>query len=134
YAVPDRAGGVLLIDLPMQREQAIVHRFFGQSYLSSSTLGYILVGLLLLGVFGLRYYLRTLIALPDDERRRLLTKGLEGTPRGRRNLMPWLLATCAVVFTADLANVLDSAIGIGYVLAVMLALSSSKHWHVSVIG
>jgi PAS domain S-box-containing protein len=134
YAVPDRAGGVLLIDLPMEREHATIQRFFGQSYLSSSTLGYILVGLLLLGVFGLRHYLRTLIALPEEERRRILVKGLEGTTRGRRNLMPWLLATCAVVFAADLANVLDSAIGIGYVLAVMLALSSNKHWHVSVIG
>ncbi|MDY6948424.1 MAG: ATP-binding protein, partial [Pseudomonadota bacterium] len=134
YAVPDRAGGVLLIDLPMQREQATISRFFGQSYLSSSTLGYILVGLLLLGVFGLRYYLRSLIALPDEERHNVVIKGMEGAPAGRRNLMPWLLATCAVVFTADLANVLDSAIGIGYVLAVMLALSSNRHWHVSVIG
>ena len=64
----DRAGGVLLLDLSMEREQATIHRFFGQSYLSSSTLGYILVGLLLLGVFGLRHYLRSLIALPEDER------------------------------------------------------------------
>ncbi len=134
YGVPDRTGGVLLIDLSMEREQATIHRFFGQSYLSSSTLGYILVGLLLLGVFGLRHYLHSLIALPEDERRRHLTKGMESTPRSRRNLMPWLLATCAVVFAADLANVLDSAIGIGYVLAVMLALSSNRHWHVSVIG
>ena len=133
YAVPDRAGGALLIDLPMQREQATIQRFFGQSYLSSSALGYILVGLLLLGVFGLRYYLRTLIALPDDQRRRILMKGLDGAPP-RRNRLPWLFAICAVVFAADLANVMDSAIGIGYVLAVMLALSSSRHWHVSVIA
>jgi PAS domain S-box-containing protein len=134
YAVPDRAGGMLLIDLPMAREQATIDRFFGQSYLSSSTLGYILVGLLALGVFGLRHYLRSLTSLAEDERRRLLMKGLERSVRGRRNLMPWLLATCAVVFVADLSNVLDSAIGIGYVLAVMLALSSSKHWHVGAIG
>ena len=70
YAVPDRAGGALLIDLPMAREQATIYRFFGQSYLSSSALGYILVGLLLLGVFGLRHYLRSVIELPEEERRR----------------------------------------------------------------
>ncbi|HEY0683688.1 MAG TPA: response regulator [Steroidobacter sp.] len=133
YGVPDRAGGALLIDLTMEREQATIQRFFGQSYLSSSALGYILVGLLLLGVFGLRFYLRNLIALPEDQRRRILMKGLDGAPP-RRNRLPWLFAICAVVFAADLANVMDSAIGIGYVLAVMLALSSSRHWHVSVIG
>ena len=134
YAVPDRAGGALLIDLPMAREQATIYRFFGQSYLSSSALGYILVGLLLLGVFGLRYYLRSLIELPAEQRRRLVTEGLDGAPRNRRNLLPWLFGICALVFAADLVNVQDSIIGIGYVLAVILALSSNRHWHVGVIG
>ncbi|HEY5759532.1 MAG TPA: response regulator [Steroidobacter sp.] len=134
YAVPDRAGGVLLIDLPMAREQATIYRFFGQSYLSSSALGYILVGLLLLGVFGLRHYLRSLVELPENERRRLIIQGLDGTTRNRRNLLPWLFGICALVFGADLLDVQDSIIGIGYVLAVILALSSNRHWHVSVIG
>jgi PAS domain S-box-containing protein len=134
YAVPDRAGGILLIDLSMEREQATIYRFFGQSYLSASTLGYILVGLLLLGVFGLRYYLRSLAALPEGERRQLISQGLDGTTGDRRNLLPWLFGICAMVFAADLVNVQDSIIGIGYVLAVILALSSNRHWHVSVIG
>ncbi len=134
YAVPDRAGGVLLIDLPMAREQATIYRFFGQSYLSASALGYILVGLLLLGVFGLRHYLRSLVELPEGERRQLIHQGLEGTTGNRRNLLPWLFGICALVFAADLVNVQDSIIGIGYVLAVILALSSNRHWHVSVIG
>ncbi|MBL8269309.1 response regulator [Steroidobacter sp.] len=134
YAVPDRAGGALLIDLSMEREVATINRFFGQSYLSASALGYILVGLLLLGVFGLRYYLRSLIALPEEERRQLLSQGMDGVSTDRRNLLPWLFAICALVFAADLVNVQDSVIGIGYVLAVILALSSNRHWHVSVIG
>ncbi|HWK50538.1 MAG TPA: ATP-binding protein, partial [Steroidobacter sp.] len=134
YAVPDRTGGALLIDLPMAREQATIYRFFGQSYLSSSAVGYILVGLLLLGVFGLRHYLRSLIELPEDERQRLISQGLYGTPRNRRNLLPWLFGICALVFAADLVDVQDSIIGIGYVLAVILALSSNRHWHVGVIG
>jgi two-component system sensor histidine kinase/response regulator len=134
YAVPDRAGGALLIDLPMAREQATIYRFFGQSYLSASALGYILVGLLLLGVFGLRHYLRSLIELPEPERRRVILQGLDGATHDRRNLLPWLFGICALVFAADLVNVQDSIIGIGYVLAVILALSSNRHWHVSVIG
>ena len=134
YAVSDKAGGALLIDLPMAREEAIIARFFGQSYLSSSTLGYILIGLLLIGGFGLRYYLRNLVALPTDERREVVLKGLDGTPGDRRNLLPWLFGFCALVFAADLSDVLDSAIGIGYVLAVILALSSNKHWHVTAIA
>lgn len=134
YAVPDRAGGALLIDLPMAREQATIYRFFGQSYLSASALGYILVGLLLLGVFGLRHYLRSLAELPDDARRQLISQGLDGVQRNRRNLLPWLFGICALVFAADLVDVQDSIIGIGYVLAVILALSSNRHWHVGVIG
>ncbi len=134
YAVPDRAGGALFIDLPMEREQAVIGRFFGQSYLSSSALGYLLVGLLLLGALGLRYYLRNLIALPDAERRETVLQGLNGAGGDRRNLLPWLFGICALVFAADLANILESAIGIGYVLAVILALSSNRHWHVTVIA
>lgn len=134
YAVPDRAGGALFIDLPMAREQAVIGRFFGQSYLSSSALGYLLVGLLLLGALGLRYYLRNLIALPDEERRETVLQGLNGAGGERRNLLPWLFGICALVFAADLANILESAIGIGYVLAVILALSSNRHWHVTVVA
>ncbi|MET0534351.1 MAG: response regulator [Steroidobacter sp.] len=134
YAVSDRAGGALLIDLTMEREQAVIARFFGQSYLSSSALGYLLVGLLLIGVLGLRYYLRELIALPADQRRNLVIKGLDAPNQGRRNLLPWLLGICVLVFLADLTNAMDSAIGIGYVLAVILALSSNRYWHVSAVA
>ncbi len=69
YGVPDRAGGVLLIDLPMEREQAMIRRFFGQSYLSSSALGYILVALLLFGVLRPALLLAQSHRLPEDERR-----------------------------------------------------------------
>lgn len=134
YGIPDRSGGALLIDLPMEREQAVIGRLFGQSYLSSSTLGYLLVGLLLIGVFGLRYYLRDLIALPEDQRRNIVLKGLNDQSRGRRNLLPYLVGICALVFIGDLTNVMDSAIGVGYVLAVILALSSNRYWHVTAIA
>jgi two-component system, sensor histidine kinase and response regulator len=134
YGVPDRKGGALLLDLPMEREQAAISRFFGQSYLSSSTLGYLLVGLLLIGVLGLRYYLRDLIALPADQRRNIVLKGLNDQNRGRRNLLPYLVGICALVFLADLTNVMDSAIGIGYVLAAILALSSNRYWHVTAVA
>ena len=118
----------------MEREQAAISRFFGQSYLASSALGYILIGLLLLGGFGLRYFLRNLVALPADVRRETVLKGLDGVTSDRRNLLPWLISICALVFVADLINVLDSAIGIGYLLAVILALSSNRHWHVTLIA
>src|SRR5687767_8521997 len=63
YAVADGAGGVLILDLPLARERAIIGRLFGQSYLSGSALGYLLIALLLFGAFGLRYYLRGLIQM-----------------------------------------------------------------------
>ena len=49
YAVADRAGGVLLLELPLDEERAAIDRLFGQSYLSSSAVGYILAALLLFG-------------------------------------------------------------------------------------
>lgn len=134
YGVSDRSNGVLLIDLPMAREQATIGRFFGQSYLSSSTLGYVLVGLVIVGVLGLRYFLRNLVALPAEQRRELVLTGLDSTPRNRRNLLYWLISLCLVVFAADVANVLDSTIAVGYVLAVILALSSNKYWHVTAVA
>jgi two-component system, sensor histidine kinase and response regulator len=134
YAISNRAGGVLLLDLPLAAEQAMIGRFFGQSYLSSSAIGYILIALLMFGGFGLRYYLRTMLQLPSDERRQTILDGLQRNHRNRRNLLPWLLSLCAVVFVADLADLLDSAIGIGYVLAVILSLSSNRHWHITVIA
>ena len=134
YGIADRTGGALLIDLPMEREEAVISRFFGQSYLSSSTLGYLLVGLLLIGVLGLRHYLRDLVALPAEQRRSLVLKGLNDQNRGRRNLLPYLVGICALVFLADLTNIMDSAIGIGYVLAVILALSSNRYWHVTAVA
>ena len=60
-ACADRADGVLLLDLSLERERATIGRFFGQSYLSMNALGYFLMALLLFGAFSLRYYLRTLI-------------------------------------------------------------------------
>jgi hypothetical protein len=58
---------------------------------------------------------------------------LSGNLGPRRNLLPWLLALCGVIFAADLANLIDSAVGIGYLFAVVLALSSNSHWHISVV-
>ena len=132
YAVSDRAGGALLIDLPMEREQAVISRFFGQSYLASSALGYILIGLLLLGVIRAALFPAQSGRVAGRRRRETVLKGLDGVTSDRRNLLPWLFSICALVFVADLTNVLDSAIGIGYVLAVILALSSNRHWHVTV--
>jgi PAS domain S-box-containing protein len=135
YAVNDHQGGVLVLDMALDHERAIVGRFFGQSYLSSSALGFILLALLLFSAFGLRHFLRSLIRLPEDERRATIAAGLQvDASHERRNLLPWLLALCAVVFLLDLSNLLDSAIGIGYVLAVMLSLSSNKHWHATAVA
>ncbi|HEY4370182.1 MAG TPA: response regulator [Steroidobacteraceae bacterium] len=135
YAVKDRADGVLILDLPLQREHAAIGRMLGQSYLSSSAVGWILISLLLFGCFGLRFFLRTLIKLPEAQRRETIESGLrEVAPSGQRNLLPWLLALCAVVFAIDLTNVMDSAVGIGYVLAVILCLSSNRAWHITVVA
>ena len=134
FAVADQDGGALLLDLPLDRERAAIGRFFGQSYLATSAIGYILLTLLVMGGLGLRHYLRRIAQLPEDERRDMIMKGLRASPTRRRNLLPWLLALCVIVFAADLANTLDSAIGIGYVLAVLLSLSSNRQWHVTVVA
>ena len=131
YAVSDGAGGVLMLDLPLNAERALLGRFFGQSYLSASIIGFIVVGLLMFASFTLRYYLRTLAGLPTEERRDTIVSGLRSAQHERRNLLPWLLVLCSMVFAADLANLLDSAVGVGYVLAVLLSLSSNRHWHVT---
>ena len=135
YAVPDRAGGVLLLDLPLDQERAAIGRLFGQSYLSGSAVGYILIALLLFGSFCLRFYLRGLIRLPPDERRAAIEEGLrDSNPNQQRNLLPWMLTLCALVFAVDLSNVMDSVVGIGYVLAVILCLSSRRSWHITLIA
>lgn len=135
YAVMDGADGVLLLDLPLDQERATIGRLFGQSYLSGSAVGYILIALLLFGSFGLRFYLRGLIRLPEDERRATIEEGLrESDPKQQRNLLPWMLALCALVFAIDLSNVMDSGIGIGYVLAVTLCLSSRRSWHITLVA
>jgi PAS domain S-box-containing protein len=135
YAVADGAGGVLILDLPLAQERAIIGRLFGQFYLSGSALGYLLIALLLFGAFGLRYYLRGLIQMPPEQRRAIIEDGLrESDPAGRRNLFPWLIALCAAVFAFDLTNIMDSAVGIGYVLAVTMSLSSNRVWHITAIA
>ena len=134
YAVADGHGGILLIDLSLDREVATIGRYFGQSYLSGSAFGYLLVGLLLFGVFALRLFLRKIAQLPAEERHSIIDAGLNRTSEDRRNLLPWLVALCAGVFFIDLRNWMDSAVGIGYVLAVMLSLSSNRFWHSAAIA
>ena len=135
YAIADREDGVLLLDLKLDHERALVGRFFGQSYLSSSALGFILLALLLFAAFSLRYFLRALIQLPEEQRRKTILEGLQvDASHERRNLLPWLLPLCVGVFLLDLSNILDSAIGIGYVLAIMLSLSSNRHWHATAVA
>jgi hypothetical protein len=134
YGVRDGADGMLLIDLSLERERATIGRFFGQSYLSMNAVGYLLMALLLLGGFSLRYYLRSIINMPEEARRDTIINGLRGDLHTRRNLLPWLLVMCAAIFAVDIANMLDSAVGIGYLLAVVLALSSSRHWHITLIA
>jgi PAS domain S-box-containing protein len=135
YAVRDHVDGVLILDLPLERERVAIGRLLGQSYLSGSAVGWILIALLLFGCFSLRYFLRSLIRLPEAQRRETIEAGLrEIDPNSKRNLLPWLLALCGVVFAIDLANVMDSAVGIGYVLAVILCLSSNRSWHITVVA
>jgi PAS domain S-box-containing protein len=133
YAVNDRAGGVLVLDLPLDRERAVIGRLFGQSYLSANAVGMLIVSLLLFATFALRFYLRGLLRLPDDERRAIIKSGLDDQQQ-RRNLLPWMLTLCLLVFVFDLMNTLDAVVGIGYVLAVTLSLSSNRAWHVNVIA
>jgi signal transduction histidine kinase/DNA-binding response OmpR family regulator len=135
YTVHDKHQGLLVLDLPLERERALMGRFFGQSYLSSSTVGYLLIGLLLIGSFGLRQYLRGIAGLPIEERRSLVAAALQDqVPGARRNLLPWMLALCAAVFSLDATDYADWAIGIGYVLAVTLTLSSNRSWHITAVA
>ncbi len=135
YATSDGRGGMVLLDLPLDHERAVVGRFFGQSYLSSNALGFLFVVLLLIASFGLRHYLRGLLALPEDQRRRLIESALsDRDPHQRRNRLPWMIALCIAIFLFDLTNMMDSAVGIGYVLAVTLCLRSNRSWHITVVA
>ena len=135
YGVHDGHQGVLVLDLPLDRERALIGRFFGQSYLSSSTFSYLMIALVLIGSFGLRHYLRSIAGLPKEERRALVEAVLQDkSPGARRNLLPWMLALCGAVFALDLLDNADWAIGIGYVLAVTLTLSSNRAWHITVVA
>jgi two-component system, sensor histidine kinase and response regulator len=131
YAVSDGANGVLTINLNLETERNTIGRYFGQAYLSAAATAYILIGLLLFAAFALRYYLRSIARMPEDERRAMIQENLRSAQRERRNLLGWLLILCACVFAADLVNLIDTAVGIGYVLAVMLSLYSNRHWHVT---
>ncbi len=135
YAVADGADGMLVLEMKLAQERALVERFFGQSYLSVNAIGFLLLGLLLLAAFALRHFLRSIVRLPEEERRRTILAGLGVTAsHQRRNLLPWLIGLCIVVFLLDVSGWLNSAIGIGYVLAVILSLSSSRHWHATAIA
>ena len=135
YCITDGKQGVLVLDLPLERERALLGRFFGQSYLTGATIGYVLIGLLLIGSFGLRHYLRFIAGLPKEERSTLVAAALQAhNPRGRRNLLPWMLLLCIAVFTLDFLDRADWAVGIGYVLAVTLSLSSNRAWHIIAVA
>jgi PAS domain S-box-containing protein len=135
YAISDRAGGMLLLDLPIEHERAVFGRFFGQSYLSAAALGFIAMVLLLVASFGLRFYLRGLIQMPDPKRRTLIEEALrDRDPHSRRNRLPWMIALCVAIFMLDLTNAMDSAVPIGYVLAVTLCLRSNRPWHITVVA
>ncbi|HMN44030.1 MAG TPA: response regulator [Povalibacter sp.] len=134
YATSDRNGGALVLDLPLERERAAIGRLFGQSYLSVSAAGLILVALLIFGMFCLRVYLRGLIRLPEDERRKVIQDGLANDATRRHNLLGWMLALCALVFAFDLTNTMDPVVGMGYLLAVTLCLSSNRTWHIMAVA
>ena len=134
YAVPDGNGGVLLIELSLEREFETVGRYFGQSYLAGSAFSYLLVGLLLFAVFGMRLFLRNLAQLPLEERRSTVETGLTDVVERRRNLLPWLVMLCICVFLIDLKDWMDSVVGIGYIIAVALSLSSNRYWHSTVVA
>ncbi|HJY38768.1 MAG TPA: hypothetical protein VJ299_14920, partial [Steroidobacteraceae bacterium] len=105
YGIGDQSDGVLLLDLSLERERETIGRFFGQSYLAMNGLGYFLMALLLFGAFSLRYYLRSLIEMPEEERRDTIIKGLGGDLHSRRNLLWWLLVMCAGIFALDITNI-----------------------------
>jgi PAS domain S-box-containing protein len=135
YAVSDGRGGILTLELPIQHDHALTGQFFGTAYLSSSALGVIVMVLLLVAGVGLRRFLRSLAEMPEEVRRATIAEGLRVDDNGeRRDLLPVLIALCGGVFFLDLTNLFDSAIGIGYVLAVMLSLSSSQPWHALVVA
>jgi two-component system, sensor histidine kinase and response regulator len=135
YAFADRNGGAVIVDLDLARERAVIGRTLGQLYMSGTVLSYVLVALLLVGAYALRRFLRDLIKRPEDERRELITAALRVTDiHGRRNLLPWMLSLCALVFVLDLSNVWDVGVGIGYVLAVTLTLASNRTWHIMAVA
>jgi two-component system, sensor histidine kinase and response regulator len=135
YAVADRGGGALVVDLQLEHERAAIGRVLGQTYLSAAVLSFVLVVLLVFGAYTLRHFLNDLIRRPEDERRDLIAAGLrEADLKGRSNLLFYMLPLCGAVFALDLSNVWDVGVGIGYVLAVVVALASKRHWHVMLVA
>ncbi len=135
YAVSDRTGGVLLIDMDLAGERAAIGRVLGQLYLSGTALSFLLVALLMFGVFSLRRFLSDLIRRPASEREEIIAAGLRETDlKGRPNLLVWMLLLCGAMFALDMSNLWDVGVGIGYILAVTLALASNRHWHILAIA
>jgi|HigsolmetaAR202D_1030399.scaffolds.fasta_scaffold00279_3 two-component system sensor histidine kinase/response regulator len=135
YAVHDGSGGAVVVDLDLDSERAAIGRVLGLSHVSGIALSILAIGLLGIGIYTLRRFLRDLIRRPEDERRDVITAGLrEADIKGRPNLLIWLIGLCAVVFAIDLSNVWDEGVGIGYVLAVTIALASNRYWHIMAIA
>jgi hypothetical protein len=63
-----------------------------------------------------------------------MTEKLATRAHGGRNLLPWVLALCGAVFAADLTYSLNAVVGIGYLLAVALSLSSNRSWHIQLVA
>lgn len=135
YAVPDGNGGALVVDLDLEGERAAIGRVLGLSHISGVAICVLIIGLIAFGAYCLRRFLRDLSRRPEDERREIIAEGLRETDiKGRPNLLIWLVGLCALVFALDLSNIWDAGVGIGYVLAVTLALASNRYWHTMAIA
>jgi PAS domain S-box-containing protein len=135
YMVSDRAGGALWIDLPIDSEREAVGRGFGHAYIGLTTAGYALLLLLLFAGFAIRTQLRAVSRLPEAERQHEVAHILgQSAPKRSWNLLPWMLALNIGLFVAEASGQFQNLSGIGYILAVVLSLSSNRPWHVLAVA
>jgi PAS domain S-box-containing protein len=135
YAVAAPGNQLLTLSVPLKAQRLWIERFFGRTYTAMLALALGLIGVLVLVGIMVRKQAMVFAAQSTDTQTRQVVRALSADVCiSERNLLPWVLLLCALVFAVDLSNRVDGVVGIGYLLTVMLALMSSRPWHVGVVA
>ncbi|MET0986119.1 MAG: response regulator [Steroidobacteraceae bacterium] len=135
YAFATPSHQLMTLTVPLDVERVRLDRFFGQSYMAMIALALALIGTLVLAGFFVRKQALAFAAQSASAQAQQVVRALSADiVTSSRNLLPWALLLCGLVFAADLTDQVDGMVGIGYMLTVILALMSSRPWHAGVLA